>query len=205
VTLRERWEGLSGRERGLLGGAVVLALLVFAYYGTGPAEEEFESGSVDAPWVQVARIEAYRRLIAHSSAIEKQTAEIEARLKTQQERLTAGATANQVAAELQGSVSTMANDAGLNVLSSQILKEEEVEGSKRVGVRLTLSGELEGVARLIAAIESGPKDMLVSHLEINRKLGSTRRPTPAKGTPADQAQPPLTVSVEVRSFMRQGA
>jgi type II secretory pathway component PulM len=205
VTLRERWEALSGRERGLVGGAAVLALLVIAYYGTQPGDEEFESGSVDAPWVQVARIENYRRVLAHSAAVEKQTSEIESRLRAQQERLTAGATPNQVAAELQGSVSTMANDAGLNVLSSQILKEEEVDGSKRVGVRLTLSGELEGVARLIQAIESGPKDMLVSHLEINRKLGSTRRPTTTKTPAADTAQPPLTVSVEVRSFMRQGA
>ncbi len=204
MTLRERWEALSGRERGLLGGAAVLALLVFAYYGTLPGDDEADSGSVDAPWVQVARIENYRRVLAHSAAIEKQTSEIEARFKTQQERLTAGATPNQVAAELQGSVSTMANDAGLNVLSSQILKEEEVDGTRRVGVRLTLSGEIEGVAKLIAAIESGPMDMLVSHLEINRKLGSTRRPSPAKTT-TEQAQPPLTVSVEVRSFMRQGA
>jgi type II secretory pathway component PulM len=205
VTLRERWEALSGRERGLVGGALVLALLVVAYYGVQPGEEEIESGSVDAPWVQVARIENYRRVLAHSAAVEKQTAEIESRLKAQQERLTSGATPNQVAAELQGAVSTMANDAGLNVLSSQILKEEEVDGSKRVGVRLTLSGELEGVARLIQAIESGQKDMLVSHLEINRKLGSTRRPTTTKTPAADTAQPPLTVSVEVRSFMRQGA
>jgi type II secretory pathway component PulM len=204
VTLRERWEGLSGRERALVGGAVVLGLLVVVYYGALPGDEEFESGSVDAPWVQVARIENYRRLLAHSAAIDKQTAEIESRLRAQQERLTAGATPNQVAAELQGSVSTMANDAGLNVLSSQILKEEEVDGSKRVGVRLTLSGEIEGVARLIQAIESGQKDMLVSHLEINRKLGSTRRP-PSKTPATEQAQPPLTVSVEVRSFMRQGA
>jgi type II secretory pathway component PulM len=204
VTLRERWEGLSGRERALVGGAVVLGLLTVVYYGALPGEEEFESGSVDAPWVQVARIENYRRLLAHSAAIDKQTAEIESRLRAQQERLTAGATPNQVAAELQGSVSTMANDAGLNVLSSQILKEEEVDGSKRVGVRLTLSGEIEGVARLIQAIESGQKDMLVSHLEINRKLGSTRRP-PSKTPATEQAQPPLTVSVEVRSFMRQGA
>ena len=63
MTLRERWEGLSGRERGLLGGAIVLALLVVAYYGALPGDEVFESGSVDAPWVQVARIENYRRVL----------------------------------------------------------------------------------------------------------------------------------------------
>lgn len=204
MTLRERWDAFSSRERLLIGGALAVGLIVVARYATLPGDEELESGSSDAPWVQVARIENYRRVLAHQAAIERQTSEIEARLKSQQDRLTPGSSPNQVAADLQGSVSTMASDAGLNVLSSQILKEEEVEGSKRVGVRLTLSGEIGGVAKLVASIESGPKDMLVSHLEINRKLGSTRRPTPAAKTVDAQTQPPLTVSIEVKSFMRQG-
>ncbi len=205
MTLRERWEKLSGRERALVGGAALIATIVVLRYVALPGGDEVESGSVDAPWVQVARIENYRRVLAHGSAVERQTNEIETRLKAQQERLLSGAIATQVAAELQGSVGSMAGDAGLNVLSSQILKEEEVEGSKRVGVRLTLSGELGGVAKLIAAIEGGPKDLLVSHLEINRKLGSTRRPTPAAAKNVEAStQPPLTVSIEVRSFMRQG-
>ena len=204
MTPLERWNALSGRERALVGGALAVALLVFARYATLEGDEDVESVSVDAPWVQVARIENYRRVLAHSAAVERQTTEIEARLKAQQERLTGGATATQVAADLQGSVSQMASDAGLNVLSSQILKEEEFEGSKRVGVRLTLSGELSGAAKMLQAVEGGPKDLVVSHLEINRKLGSSRRPT---GTTVakETNQPPLTVSVEIRTFMRQGA
>ena len=207
MTLLERWTALSSRERALVGGALVIALLVVGRYVTLGDEEEIEGGAVDAPWVEVARIENYRRVLARSGAIERQTNEIQARLKAQQDRLTGGATATQVAAELQGLVSQMASDATLNVLSSQILKEEEVEGSKRVGVRLTLSGELAGVAKLLASVEGGAKDLVVSHLEINRKLGSSRRP-PAGNTnkPAvDTTQPPLTISIEIRTFMRQGA
>jgi len=208
VTLRERWEAFSSRERALVGGALAIAAVVVLRYVVMPVGGDSESTSSAAPWVQVARIENYRRILAHAAAVEKQTSEIESRLKAQQERLTGGATATQVAAELQGTVSAMAGEANLNVLSSQILKEEEVEGARRVGVRLTLSGELDGVAKLIAAVEGGPKDLVVSHLEINRKLGSTRRPpttAAAKAQEAAAAQPPLTVSVEIKTFMRQGA
>jgi hypothetical protein len=201
----DRWNALSGRERALVGGALAISLLVLGRYATLGSEEEAEGASVDAPWVQVARIENYRRVLARSAAVDRQTREIESRLKAQQDRLTGGATATQVAADLQGTVSQMASDAGLNVLSSQILKEEELEGSKRVGVRLTLSGELAGVARMLQSVESGPKDYVVSHLEINRKLGSTRRPPANTKTQTDTTQPPLTVSVEIRTFMRQGA
>ena len=205
MTLAERWNGLSGRERSLVGGALAIAAVVVLRYVTLSGNGGLESGSVDAPWVQIAKIENYRRVLARATAVEKQTVEIEARLKAQQERLTGGATATQVAAELQGAVSSMAAEAGMNVLSSQILKEEEVEGSKRVGVRLTLSGELAGVAKLIGAVEGGQKDLVVSHLEINRKLGSTRRPPTTPSRTAEPAvQPPLTVSVEVKTFMRQG-
>ncbi|HXC52773.1 MAG TPA: type II secretion system protein GspM [Candidatus Limnocylindrales bacterium] len=205
MTPLERWNALSGRERALVGGALAVALIVVLRYGSLGGDEEVESGSVEAPWVQVAKIENYRRVLARSAAIERQTSEIEARLHAQQERLSGGATATQVAAELQGTVSQMASDAGLNVLSSQILKEEEAEGSKRVGVRLTLSGELAGVAKLLASVEGGQKDLVVSHLEINRKLGSTRRPNTVTAKTTEAVQPPLTVSVEIRTFMRQGA
>ncbi|HYC55574.1 MAG TPA: type II secretion system protein GspM, partial [Candidatus Binatia bacterium] len=126
------------------------------------------------------------------------------RFNDQQSRLSSGATATQVAAELQGAIGTMAGNAGLNVLSSQILKEEDTDGFRRVGVRLTLSGSLDGVTRLLSAIEGGDKDMVVTHLEINRKLGTTRRPpTSRAGSPPEPTVAPLTVSLEVRTFMRQ--
>lgn len=208
MTPLERFQALSPRERNLLGGAVLMTVLVLARYASLPSGDEFDAGPADAPWVQVAKIENYRRVLSHSAAVEEQTAEIAKRLEAQQSRLTGGATATQVAAELQGAVSAMASTAGLNVLSSQILKEEEVDGFKRVGVRLTLSGDLEGIAKLVASIEGGDKDLVVSHLEINRKLGSQRRPTTStsKAAPAaDTSQPALTVSIEVKSFLRQGA
>lgn len=205
MTPVERWNALSSRERLLVGGALAIAVVVVLRFVALPSDDDIESGSVDAPWVQVARIENYRRVLARSAAVERQSSEIETRLRAQQERLTGGATATQVAAELQGIVSSLAAEAGLNVLSSQILKEEEVEGSRRVGVRLTLSGELSGVAKLVAGVEGGPKDLVVSHLEINRKLGSTRRPSSVSKTVEPVAQPPLTVSVEIKTFMRQGA
>lgn len=204
MTLMERWNALSGRERNLVIGAGVVAVLVVLRYGSLPSGDDGETASMDASWVQVAKIENYRRVLAREAAVEKQTSEIEARLAAQQERLAAGATATQVAAELQGTVSSMAAEAQLNVLSTQILKEEDADGARRVGVRLTLSGEVAGVAKLIESIEGGAKDLMVTHLEINRKLGSTRRPSVASRTAEPASQPPLTVSVEVKSFMRQG-
>ena len=204
MNLLARWSALSARERILIGSALTVALIVTLRYGVFSSSTEAESAGVDAQWVQVAKVENYRRILARAKATEQQSAEIQARFEADQNRLTSGATATQVGAELQGLIQTFAADAGLNVLSSQLLKEEEVDGFKRVGVRLTLSGSLEGVAKLLSSVEGGEKDLVVAHLEINRKLGTVRRPTtPQPGTAAPPPPPPLTVSLEVKTFMRQ--
>jgi general secretion pathway protein M len=209
VTLRERWTALSGRERALILGAVVIAVLVVARYSPlGSLAVLSSGGGEDDRWVQVRKIENYHKILAEGEAVRAQSQALRDRYDRAQSRLISGTTPTQVGAELQGRLSSMAAEAGLNVLSSQILKEEEVEGFRRIGVRLTLSGELEGVARMVAAIESGQSDLAVSLLEVNRKLGATRRPTnPNARTPAGTpiAQAPLTATMEVKTFMQQAA
>jgi hypothetical protein len=207
MTLVERWAAFSARERYLIAGALLTAIIVVLRYSPVGNLANFSFGGEDDRWVQVRKIENYHKILSRSKAVQVDAAALRERYDRAQQRLISGETPTQIGAELQGRLSSIATEAGMNVLSSQILKEEEVEGSKRVGVRLTLSGEISGVAKLVQAIEGGQKDFVVTHLEINRKLGSTRRPTPANKTAqAEQAsQPPLTVSVEVRSFLRQGA
>jgi len=207
VTLRERWAAFSARERYLILAAIVAALVVVVRYsplsdlaGLSAASEK------DDRWMQVRKIENYNKILARSDAVDAQASALRQRFERAQSRLIAGATPTQAGAELQGRLSSMATDAGLNVLSSQILKEEEVQSFRRVGVRLTLSGELTGVARVLAAIENSDVDLAVTLLEINRKLGATRRPpTPSSPShaPPPTAQSPLTATMEVKTFMRQ--
>jgi hypothetical protein len=201
VTLKERWTAFSPRERYLLIAAVVVALIVVARYSPLGSLGSLSFSDADDRWVQIRKIENYQKILARSAAVEVQGRLLRERYETAQQRLLAGATPTQVGAELQGRISSMAGDAGLNVLSSQILKEEDTDDFRRVGVRLTLSGELDGVARLLSAIESGNATMGVTLLEINRKLGATRRPTTSRSTSASQAS--LTATMEVKTFMRR--
>jgi len=204
VTLRERWAGFSTRERALIVGAIVVAVVVLVRYSPiGSIGSNISFGSDDDRWVQVRKIENFQKILARSNAVQSDSQALKMRYDRAQQRLIAGETPTQVGAELQGRLSSMATEAGLNVLSSQILKEEEAEGFRRVGVRLTLSGELQGVARMLASIEGGDVDVAVTLLEINRKLGATRRPPTSSRTPTSIAQAPLTATLEVKTFMRQ--
>ncbi len=203
MTLRERWEALGKRERYLAVGTIVLALAVcvrvFGVSGVG----ELSLGDSDETWVQLQRIRNYRRVAGRAEAAKAEHASLVKRYGEAQARLIEGSTATQVGAELQGKLSNMASAAGLNVLSSLLLREEEEGGFRRVGVRLSLSGDLDGMAKLLSSIETGSLDLKVSLLELNRKLGAARRPTP--GRPSSRTATnvsPLTATVEVKTFMK---
>ena len=207
MTLRERWAAFSARERYPIIGAIVATSIVVVRYSPVSGLGGLSAGGEDDQWVQVRKIENYNKILSRSDAVDSEAAALKARFDHAQSRLIVGATPTQAGAELQGRLSSMAADAGLNVLSSQILKDEEVQTFRRVGVRLTLSGELEGVARMLAAIENSDVDLAVTLLEINRKLGAARRPTtPIPGrAPTPVTQSPLTATMEVKTFMRQEA
>jgi hypothetical protein len=205
MTLRERWAGFSLRERYLVMGAAVTALIVIARYGPLPAFSSLAGGG-EENWVQMQKVESYRKILARGEAAAKQHEEIRARYEAAKNRLVPGSTPTQVGAALQGRLSQMATDAGLNVLSSQILKDEQYGDFRRVGVRMTLSGELDGVTKMLSAIETGPSDLAVTLLEVNRKLGATRRPPtpPSRTAPAPPAAAAtLTATLEVKTFMQE--
>jgi len=207
MTLRERWTAFSPRERYLVVGAAATALLVVIRYAPMPSVGSLTGGGAEDDWVQLQKIENYQKILGRSDAADKQFQELQIRYDEARNRLVPGSTPTQVGAALQGKLSQMASDAGLNVLSSQILKDETFGEFRRVGVRMTLSGELEGVTKMLSAIETGPAEVSVTLLEINRKLGATRRPP----TPSSRATPPaaaaaaatLTATLEVKTFMQE--
>ncbi|TFH26466.1 MAG: hypothetical protein E4H00_10570 [Myxococcales bacterium] len=205
VTLRERWTAFSPRERYLVIGAGVVAVVVLVRYVPLPGRDVLGADAGEDSWVQLQKIESYRRILARDESAGLRNAELLARLEAAKSRLVPGSTPTQVGAALQGRLSQMASDAGLNVLSSQILKDDQVAEFRRVGVRMTLSGELDGVTAMLSSIETGPADLVVTLLEVNRKLGATRRPPipSSRGTPTAAAAATLTATMEVKTYMQE--
>ncbi|MFP6610239.1 MAG: type II secretion system protein GspM [Deltaproteobacteria bacterium] len=201
MKLPERWTSLSKRERYLILAAVTVALAVAGRYAPFVPVISSEEQGPDATWVRMQKVKNFHRIIGRSDAVTARTRAIEIRYKAAGKRLIEGVTPTQVGAELQGRLSQMAGDAGLNVLSSQILKPEDVEEFRRVGVRMTLSGELDGMARMVSSVESDRKDLAVTLLEINRKLGASRRPTPTRASSSKPPAAPLTATMEIKTLM----
>jgi hypothetical protein len=202
MTLAERWAAFSPRERYLIIAAGLVAIVAIVRFAPLPSLSLSSLGGEDDRWVQLQKIKNYQKVVSRTDASKGRSKQLETRYAAAQGRLIAGETPTQVGAELQGRLSSMSADAGLNVLSSQILREESYEGFRRVGVRLTLSGTLDGVTSLLSSIETGRSDLSVTLLEINRKLGASRRPsTRSSSSPAVAS--PLTATMEVKTFMRE--
>ncbi len=198
MTLRERWDAFSARERYLVLGAVAIAIVVaIRYWPESEPGEGTTAGVEDARWVKLEKVKNYRRIASRADAVAAQAEAIDKRMQDQKDRLMSGATPTQVGAELQGILSNLASEADLNVLSSQVLREDEAEGFRRIGVRMTLSGPLAGVAKLLAGVEGGQYDLVVETLDLTRKITSRRTTADA---PDDS---PLTVSIAVRTFLRE--
>ena len=197
----ERWKALSKRERYLVLAAAMVAVIVAVRYASFVPAVGSEAGGEDATWVQMQKVRSFHRIIGRSEAVAARTGALEGRYRNSEKRLIEGVTPTQVGAELQGRLSQMASDAALNVLSSQILKHEEVDEFRRVGVRLTLSGELDGIARMVSSVETDRKDLVVTLLEINRKLGVSRRPTPTRPSSSRPPAAPLTATMEIKTLM----
>lgn len=203
MNLRERWAALSVRERALIVAAAVVAVVAAIRYAPVSPFGALSGGGEDERWMDAQKVRSYQKILARKDSVVAQRKQLESRFAADQKRLIPGESATQVGAELQGMLRSMASDTGLNVLSSQILKEEEVGKFRRVGVRLTLSGSLDGVTTLLTSIETGQTDLAVSLLEINRKLGASRRPVTTR-VPRPTAQiAPLTATIEVKTFMRE--
>jgi len=79
-----------------------------------------------------------------------------------------GATDSVAAASLQGAVQDMVNDAGASLGSIEIMpSSESAEGLRRIGLKVTLSGDLKTITRLLAAIDHAVPPTLIDELQIH--------------------------------------
>jgi hypothetical protein len=78
-----------------------------------------------------------------------------------------GATDSVAAASLQGAIQEMVRSVGANLGSVEIVPSEMAEGLRRIGLKVTLSGSAETIARLLMAIEQAEPPILVDELQIH--------------------------------------
>lgn len=72
----------------------------------------------------------------------------------------------EVSAALQKNVREIASDAGLSVSNSQVLKPKQEDGFERIGLKLTLSGDLSALDTALLDLATYAPLLLVESIEI---------------------------------------
>jgi len=195
MRLKQLWQRLSARERVLGGVALLALLLVVIRYGivesylayTAHLEEEIEQ--------EVQRVAKMQRQRDRREQIATQVNVLRQRFQETRQRLIPGGTPALAAAHLQERIQTLASQSGLELVTTQVMRDEAVGEFRKIAVQVTLRGELPAVAGFVAGVEYGDWLLAVMTLEVRSTYNLRVRP---KEGPRN----PLTITLEVGGVMQ---
>lgn len=190
------WQRLSARERLLAGFAVLALLLVVVRYGVISPYLDYTASLDEQIEQERQRVFKMERQSTRTGHISEQLNSLRQRFQTTWQKLIPGATPSVAAANLQERVRTLASQSGLDLVTTQVMRDEAVGEFRKATVQVTLRGELPAVANFLAGVEYGDWRLAVSTLEVR----STYAPRLAQAG----NRGPLTITLEVSGVM-QGA
>jgi general secretion pathway protein M len=190
------WQRLSAREQLLAGLAGLALLLVVVRYGVISPYLDYtrslEEG-IEQDWQRVFKME---RQSTRTEKVKERLDLLHQRYQSVQQRLIPGATPSVAAANLQERVRTLASQSGLDLVTTQVMRDEAVGEFRKATVQVTLRGELPAVADFLAGVEYGAWRLTIASLEVRSTYAPRLAQSGNRG--------PLTITLEVSGVM-QGA
>ena len=195
------WQRLSARERTLAGLALGALLLVGIRYGiiapylsyTAQLEETIER--------DLQRLAKMQRQRDRDGEVKGRVETLAQRFSVAQQKLVPGETPTLAAAHLQERVQASASQSGLEVVTTQVMREETLGSFRMTAVQMTFRGDTRAIADFLSSVEYGDWLLSVSRLEVRStgRHGVQRR---IRSSPNNR--PPLTITLEIEGIM-QGA
>lgn len=191
---RERWAQFSGRERRLIGAAGgVLALFLVHLLVISPFLS-YRQDLQDEIAGHREKIENGKAYLARTADITRQRDQLQKLYQQVHAQLVAGDTPTLAAANLQNTLHSLASEKGVEIQSTQVMRDDAVGEFRRIAVRITVTGDLKPVADFLAGVEHGQTRVSIPFLEISRR-GAVLRGKAARA---------LSATLEVTAFL-QGA
>jgi uncharacterized protein YneF (UPF0154 family) len=201
--MKQFWQRLSQRERGLVVVTVIIIFLVLARYMViGPFMERRE-------WVQT-QLEIQPQLLEKNIRFLGQKDELMAtleatqnELKAKEPRLLTGDTPSVSASDLQDVIQGLATKEGTQVITTRVLNPETAGGFAKISVQMEIGGQIDQLASLIRGIENSPKLLMIDEINVRSLFRPAGFPQP-QGAPQLAAQN-LRVSLTVSGLARSQA
>jgi ACT domain-containing protein len=198
--MRDFWQRLSRRERGLVGATVaILGILLARQFVLGPYLERRE-------WVknqlemQPQLLEKNLRYLARKDEFAAGLDSARNEIKAKEPKLLTGDTPSVSASDLQDTVQNLAAKGGTQVITTRVLNPETLGSFAKIAIQVEIAGQIEQIANLVRSIDTSPKLLVVDEINVR----SLFRPV---GVPGPQAFPQmaiqnLRVSLTVSGYAR---
>lgn len=194
MTLRERWAAFNPRERRLIGAAGgVLGLFLVHLLVLSPFLS-YRQDLQDEIAAHREKIENGKAYLARTADITRQRDQLQKLYQQVHAQLVPGDTPTLAAANLQNTLHSLAGEKGVEIQSTQVMRDDTVGEFRRIAVRITVTGDLKQVSDFLAGVEHGQTRVLIPFLEISRR-GAVLRGKAARA---------LSATIEVTAFL-QGA
>lgn len=198
--MKQFWQRLSQRERGLVVVTLVIIFLVLArYIVIGPFIERRE-------WVQ-SQLEIQPQLLEKNLRFLGQKDELMAtleatqnELKAKEPRLLTGDTPSVSASDLQDVIQGLATKEGTQVITTRVLNPETAGSFAKISIQMEIGGQIDQLASLIRGIENSPKLLMIDEINVRSLFRPAGFPQP-QGAPQLAAQN-LRISLTVSGLGR---
>jgi Tfp pilus assembly protein PilO len=191
---RARWAAFSVRERQLIGAAGGVFGLFLVHLLVISPFLSYRQDLQDEITGHREKIENGQAYLARTADITRQREQLQKLYQQVHAQLVPGDTPTLAAANLQNTLHSLAGEKGVEIQSTQVMRDDTVGEFRRIAVRITVTGDLKQVADFLAGVEHGPTRVLIPFLEISRR-GAVLRGKAARA---------LSATIEVTAFL-QGA
>ena len=191
---RERWAQFSARERRLIGAAGGVLVLLLVHLLVISPFLSYRQDLQDEIAGHREKIENGKAYLARTADITKQRDQLQKLYQQVHAQLVPGDTPTLAAANLQNTLHGLAGEKGVEIQSTQVMRDDAVGEFRRIAVRITVTGDLKQVADFLAGLEHGQTRVSIPFLEISRR-GAVLRGKAARA---------LSATLEVTAFL-QGA
>ena len=201
--MKNWWQRLSGREKGLAGAAAAILLLIVAQtLIVHPYLERREWVKTQLE-VEPQRLEKNLRYLARKQEMTGALESARGDLKEREGKLLTGDTPSVSASDLQDAVQALAAKEGTQVITTRVLNPEASGSFSKISIQMEIGAHIDQAANLIRSIESSPKLLVVDEINVRSLFRPVALPQAAIAAPP--ATPNLRLSLTVSGFSRDRA
>ena len=197
--MKQLWERLSKRERGLVVTTIVILIVVLGRISiVSPymARREWVQTQLE---IQPQLLEKNLRYIGQKEQLNAALEAARNDIKARESKLLTGDTPSVNASDLQETVQALAVKEGTQVITTRVLNPEPTGAFSKIAIQMEVGGQVEQIATLVRGIETSPKLLIIEEINVRslfRPIGL------AQQNVSPVAAQNLRVSITVAGFAR---